>query len=88
MAELGEELWRPDAAFRDAAKLTAFMRWLEKTRGNNFADYHALWRWSVDDLEGFWQSVWDYFGLHSSTPYTRPSPRRGCRVRAGSTAPG
>ena len=88
MAELGEELWRPDAAFRDAAKLTAFMRWLEKTRGKNFADYHALWRWSVDDLEGFWQSVWDYFGLHSSTLTRAPSPRRGCRVRAGSTAPG
>ena len=72
MAELGEELWRPDAAFRDAAKLTAFMEWLAENRGKRFADYHALWRWSVDDLEGFWQSVWDYFGLHSSTPYTRP----------------
>ena len=22
------------------------------------ADYDALWRWSVDDLEGFWAAVW------------------------------
>ena len=23
--------------------------------------YEDLWRWSVDDLEGFWAHVWEYF---------------------------
>ena len=27
------------------------------------ADYDALWRWSVDDLEGFWAAIWERFGV-------------------------
>ena len=30
------------------------MAWLERERGLRFDDYAALWRWSVDDLEAFW----------------------------------
>jgi acetoacetyl-CoA synthetase len=32
------------------------------------ADYASLFRWSVEDLEGFWQAVWDHFGLRAHTP--------------------
>ncbi|MBK7548406.1 MAG: acetoacetate--CoA ligase, partial [Rhodoferax sp.] len=32
--------------------------------------YDALWRWSVTDLEAFWQSIWDYFEVYSPTPYS------------------
>ena len=32
--------------------------------------YDALWRWSVTDLPGFWQAVWDYCGVTSSAPAT------------------
>jgi acetoacetyl-CoA synthetase len=39
------------------------MTWLAQERGRSFDDYHSLWRWSVDDLSGFWGSIWDYFGL-------------------------
>ena len=37
------------------------MAWLRDTRGLHFASYEDLWRWSVEDLEAFWGSVWDYF---------------------------
>ena len=37
--------------------------WLAAERGLEFADYDALWRWSVEDLEGFWGAVWDHFGV-------------------------
>jgi acetoacetyl-CoA synthetase len=32
-------------------------------RERGFGDYHALWRWSVDDLDGFWASIWQFFGV-------------------------
>ncbi|MFE6488442.1 acetoacetate--CoA ligase [Streptomyces sp. NPDC057757] len=35
------------------------------------ADYAALHRWSVTDLEGFWGAVWEYFGVDAETPYDR-----------------
>ena len=63
--------WRPSAAAIRAAKITAFTDWLAVERGRNFADYDALWRWSVDDLEGFWGAVWDYFAIPAATPRTR-----------------
>ncbi|MFM8770264.1 MAG: AMP-binding protein, partial [Rubrivivax sp.] len=30
----------------------------------------AMWAWSVTDLDAFWQSIWDYFAVQSTTPHT------------------
>nr|WP_145549623.1 acetoacetate--CoA ligase [Variovorax boronicumulans] len=49
--------------------ITHYLEWLQATRGLSFADYDALWRWSTTDLEGFWQSIWDYFAMQSPTPH-------------------
>ena len=50
--------------------ITRYQRWLRDQRGLSFDSYDALWRWSVTDLEAFWASIWDYFGLQSPTPYS------------------
>ncbi len=63
--------WQPSAETIRASKLTAFTAWLARERGMHFADYDALWRWSVEDLEGFWGAVWDYFAIPASTPRKR-----------------
>ena len=57
--------------------------------GPAFADYDELWRWSVDDLEGFWGSVWDHFGLDRHAPsQVGPSSRPlRCPGPGGSPAP-
>ena len=59
----GALLWQPSEAFQEASTMTDYMRWLERERGLRFADYHALWRWSVDDLAAFWSSVVDYYEI-------------------------
>jgi acetoacetyl-CoA synthetase len=46
-----------------------YQDWLTTTRGLSFDSYDTLWRWSVDDLPAFWQSIWDWFQLESPTPY-------------------
>jgi acetoacetyl-CoA synthetase len=61
----GEKLWEPPAELIENARLTEFIRWLEAERGRRFADYDELWRWSVDDLEGFWAAIWDFFGVQA-----------------------
>ena len=35
-------------------------------RAQGRSDYEELWRWSVDDLEGFWGALWDWFEIDSS----------------------
>lgn len=64
-------LWEPSAEFRRQTNMTAYMNWLADARGLKFADYAALQRWSVADLEAFWQSIWDYYQVQSSTPVAR-----------------
>jgi acetoacetyl-CoA synthetase len=39
---------------------------LSQARGLDFNEYDALWQWSVDRPEEFWQSIWDYFEVISS----------------------
>ncbi|MDP1568181.1 MAG: AMP-binding protein, partial [Polaromonas sp.] len=51
-------------------QIRLYQDWLHQTRGLSFASYDALWRWSVSDLDAFWQSIWDYFDLQSPTPHT------------------
>ena len=30
-----------------------------------------MWRWSIDELEDFWATIWDAFEVRASTPYDR-----------------
>src|ERR687887_127870 len=57
----GQLLWTPSDP--DASEMARFMR----ARG--LSDYEELWRWSVDDLDGFWVALWDWFEIDA--PYER-----------------
>jgi len=63
-------LWQPDAKMLETAKVTQYMRWLSKQTGLSFEDYNDLWQWSIDETDAFWQSIWDYFDIQSSTEYS------------------
>ncbi len=67
----GTLLWEPSDEQKANANLTRYMGWLKDKRGLDFTSYDALWSWSVTDLEGFWASVWDFFGVKSHTPYSQ-----------------
>jgi acetoacetyl-CoA synthetase len=63
-------LWTPDAERIANSRLTDYQRWLQAEKGLHFEDYQALWRWSVDELENFYESLWHYFDIRHSTPYS------------------
>jgi acetoacetyl-CoA synthetase len=69
-------LWKPTPERVERATITRYTRWLAENRGVDAPDYHALWRWSVDDLEGFWGSIWDFFEIEASQSYERVLGRR------------
>ncbi len=64
----GDVLWTPSAEQIAPTRLAAYLRWLEVNKGLQFDDYPALWQWSVDELEVFWQSVWDFFDVQADGP--------------------
>ncbi|TWG86399.1 acetoacetyl-CoA synthetase [Cupriavidus gilardii J11] len=86
--EEGKLVWTPSPAVRERAQLTRFMRWLRKERGLAFDDYDALWRWSVTELDAFWDAVRAYFDIRFDTPaHTVLAGRRmpGARWFEGAT---
>jgi acetoacetyl-CoA synthetase len=60
----------------ERATMTRYMRWLTAERGRPFDDYGALWEWSVTELEDFWASIWDFFEVQASAPYSKVLPER------------
>lgn len=62
-------LWRPAPADLERATITRYLARLAAERGLVFEGYRDLWRWSVEDLPGFWGSVWDFFGLAAVSGY-------------------
>jgi acetoacetyl-CoA synthetase len=60
-----EVLWQPTPAQADATRLAAYQRWLAAERGLQLPDYAALWSWSVNDIEVFWESIWDFFDVQA-----------------------
>ena len=67
----GKLLWEPPAELIERARLTEYMRWLESERGLRFEGYEELWQWSVEDLEAFWGSIWDFFGVQADGGFER-----------------
>jgi len=51
-------------------QIRVYQNWLRDQRGLTFDTYNDLWRWSVTELDAFWQSIWDYFDFQSPTPHT------------------
>ncbi len=64
------KLWEPSSDLKKTSNLYNFIQWLRKNCDHDFDDYHDLWLWSVQNLGDFWESVWKYFKVISSTPYS------------------
>ncbi len=66
-------LYRPSAEAVAATNLARYMATV------GFDSYDEAWRWSVDELEAFWASIWDFFDVPGT---------RGDTVLADRTMPG
>jgi acetoacetyl-CoA synthetase len=66
---MSEPLWVPTPESLERAELTRYLAGLAERTGRTFDSYDALWQWSVQDLDGFWASVWDHYGLGEVSSY-------------------
>jgi acetoacetyl-CoA synthetase len=72
----GELLWEPTAESVERSTMTRYMRWLAAEGRGSFSGYASLWSWSVTELEDFWASIWDFFEVRASVPYSEVLPDR------------
>jgi acetoacetyl-CoA synthetase len=66
----GTLLWEPGAEVIKRANMTQYMQWLATEKGLSFQDYNSLWQWSVTEIEEFWQSLWEFFDIQASQPFS------------------
>jgi acetoacetyl-CoA synthetase len=64
-------LWIPSRERIENANVTRFMRFVNARLGLDLGSYRDLYRWSVDDLAGFWGEAWDFFDIRASRRYDR-----------------
>jgi len=64
-------VWTPSPERIASATITRYREWLNETRGLELEGYPDLWQWSVDELDGFWGSIWEFFEVQASEPYVR-----------------
>ena len=62
-------LWTPTPEILRRANVTDYLGWLADRRNIALADYPTLWQWTVEDVAGFWSSVWDFYGLDAVSGY-------------------
>lgn len=72
----GKVLWTPTQARYDASTMAQFERFLKDTKGHMFQNYNEMWRWSVQDLEGFWTAIWDFFEICAEARPTQMMVKR------------
>jgi acetoacetyl-CoA synthetase len=78
--EQGTLLWEPPEDARATSRMGRFLDRVEATRGLALPDHDAAWRWSVEDLPGFWAAVVDEFAIGFHDP--------GATVLAAASMPG
>lgn len=57
-------LWVPVNV--ENTNMKKFMDFVKKRRHREFYDYWDLYRWSVENVNEFWEDVWDFVGIISS----------------------
>ncbi|MBU0734969.1 MAG: AMP-binding protein, partial [Proteobacteria bacterium] len=67
----GDLLWEPSEGLKDRSKIAQYMKWLKEEKGLSFDGYNELWDWSVTKIDEFWASLWDFFEIKASKPYTK-----------------
>lgn len=70
MSDQKNILWSPSDYFVNESNLQDYERWLKKYYQLSFESYDELWKWSVDNVEIFWESLWKYFDIISHSDYS------------------
>ena len=64
---MNEILWQPSEERIAKANLTAFRARVKADWGVDLPDYSALYDWSLEEMEKFWLSIWDFCGVIAET---------------------
>jgi acetoacetyl-CoA synthetase len=69
-ADAPDLLWTPSSERTRDSGFARWLAWLARERGLRFDGYADAWAWSTTEIEAFWGSLWDFFGIQADAPFT------------------
>ncbi|MBM3571360.1 MAG: AMP-binding protein, partial [Alphaproteobacteria bacterium] len=66
-----QPLWQPSPARIAGTNLARFMAMVATEWGFKTSDYRELHRWSIENPDKFWRSIWSFCGVVAETQGTR-----------------
>ena len=63
-------LWVPTKFYRNDSALANYQMYLEDTSGYYFDSYKDLYKWSIENIEEFWESILRYFSIQYTGTYS------------------
>ena len=67
MPDSAAPIWSPSAERIARSDMKQFMREISRTWGADCRDHAALYRWSIDEPEKFWASLWSFCDVIAET---------------------
>ena len=81
-------LWEPSKERIENTNMYSFMQTVNEKFNKSFSDYDSLYEWSVENLEDFWKTSWDFLGIKASKEYDKvvenPDKMPGAKFFTGS----
>lgn len=71
-------LWRHPSP--ESTPMYEFLQKVNKTHGLQLSTYPELHQWSVDNIDEFWQDVWDFVGVRAQGKAARVRPERAAGI--------
>ncbi len=66
-----EPIWIPSKERVEKSNMTAFVRFAGEKTSRNFSSYEELYNWSVNNIEEFWESIWESSEIIHSKKYDK-----------------
>jgi acetoacetyl-CoA synthetase len=76
-----EPLWQPHPDQIRNSNLARFQRWLREKRSLDLRDHRALYDWSIQDLEGFWSAIAEFYDVRFYAPAEQILQREADPIR-------
>ncbi len=68
MTQEHEVLWTPSKERYATSTMAKFEQYLHEELNLTFSNYNEMWKWSISDLEAFWNTISLFFGLRFFEP--------------------
>lgn len=62
-------IWIPSKERIDNSNMKVFLDYINSIRKLNFNSYDELYKWSISEIDEFWESIWNYSEIRYSKKY-------------------